>query len=105
MWLGNFDFMIVVETFNRRLKQMITINLDQESTPIKKDREGKISYTGLGVTFGAGLGVLFSQLFFENDFAVGVGIGAAIGLILGSSLDVHTDDDKPGSEFDHVEWR
>jgi F0F1-type ATP synthase assembly protein I len=71
---------------------MININLDQESAPTKKNRDGKTSYTDLGVIFGAGLGTLLGVLIFENTFFVGIIISIVIGLILGIILDAHAID-------------
>jgi hypothetical protein len=88
MRLGSFGLMIMIKSVNRRFKKMININLDQESTPTKKDREEEFSYAGLGIALGASLGFIFGLLLFEDNFALGIGVGLAIGLIVGSIMDV-----------------
>lgn len=43
--------------------------------------------TGLGIVFGAALGLLFGQMLFENWW-LGPMIGVAVGLIIGAVADL-----------------
>ncbi len=52
-------------------------------------------YTGLGLIFGAGLGMIVGLVLLETWW-YGMGIGAAIGLVLGSSVEAMTRDKEPG---------
>ncbi|NCD20367.1 MAG: hypothetical protein EOL89_10385 [Actinobacteria bacterium] len=47
----------------------------------------KGTYTGLGVAFGAGLGLLVGILFLDTWW-FGMAIGAAIGLVVGSLAEI-----------------
>lgn len=49
--------------------------------------KSKYSYAGLGIVFGASLGFIFALLFSKENIAVGIGIGVALGLIVGASID------------------
>lgn len=40
---------------------------------------------GLGIAFGAGLGVIFGEFLFDND-GIGISIGAFIGILLAAIL-------------------
>lgn len=52
-------------------------------------------YTGLGLVFGAGLGMIVGLVLLETWW-YGMGIGAAIGLVLGSMVEALTRDKEPG---------
>jgi hypothetical protein len=52
--------------------------------PSEDGTEG-VEYLGLGIALGAGLGVVFGQLLFD-DLAIGIAIGTGIGLTVGSGL-------------------
>ncbi len=57
----------------------------------KKEYSRKTAYyAGAGLAIGAGLGMAFGQMRFEN-LALGsaIGIGAAVGLVLGAAIDAH----------------
>lgn len=43
-------------------------------------------YTGVGIALGAGLGVVFGQLVFDN-ISIGIALGIAVGLVIGAALD------------------
>ena len=42
----------------------------------------KGNYVGIGIVFGAGLGIVFGQMFFEPSWSI-IG-GAALGLLVGA---------------------
>ena len=45
------------------------------------------SYAGLGIVWGFSFGFILGLLFFKDYFPVLIGIGTAVGLVIGSSLD------------------
>jgi len=45
-------------------------------------------YAGAGLVVGAGVGMIFGLLLFEN-LALGCAIGAALGLVMGAAIDAH----------------
>ena len=51
----------------------------------KQDRS-KAHYIGIGLVFGAGLGVTFGAVF--GNVGIGVTFGAAFGMIVGAALSV-----------------
>lgn len=51
-------------------------------------------YTGLGVVFGAGLGMIVGLVFLESWW-LGMGVGAAIGLVLGSVVEIAIREKEP----------
>lgn len=64
-------------------------------TKLHDENESKkqTSYTGLGISVGAGLGCILGLLLLDN-FILGAGIGVAIGLIIGAGIDAQMK--KPG---------
>jgi len=55
------------------------------SSPEQKPQH--LSYTGLGVAFGASLGLICAILFLDGNVGFGIGIGAAVGIVIGSIMD------------------
>jgi len=45
-------------------------------------------YAGAGLAIGAGVGMIFGLLLFEN-LALGSAIGAGVGLVVGAAIDAH----------------
>lgn len=58
---------------------------DQQDN-LKPSRKQEMGRVGVGIALGAGLGVVFGLLLFDN-LALGIGLGAALGLLVSSGID------------------
>jgi len=47
-----------------------------------------VYYAGSGLAIGAGIGMIFGLMLFEN-LALGSAIGVGVGLVIGEALDAH----------------
>lgn len=47
----------------------------------------KRTFSSLGLVLGAGLGILASLLLLGGNFAISIGVGAALGILGGSVID------------------
>ena len=61
--------------------------MEQNSSKGEKSRK-TVYYAGAGLAIGAGVGMIFGLLLFEN-LALGSAIGAAVGLVMGAAIDAH----------------
>jgi len=55
----------------------------------QSNQKNRIVYAGLGVSFGAALGLIFGMLLFDQ-MILGASIGAAAGLIIGAIADAQS---------------
>ncbi len=60
-------------------------NLDNGHCPRMKNRT-PVSNTGLGITFGAGVGVVVGVLVGGKALPIAIAIGAGLGVVFGSAL-------------------
>jgi hypothetical protein len=48
---------------------------------------------GLGIAFGAGLGIIFGEIIF-NNIGVGIGVGVALGIVFAETFSRKSNDKK-----------
>ena len=54
---------------------------------MSKENKSAKNSMGIGVAYGAGLGIIFGEIVF-NDVGIGLVIGAGVGIVLGGAYTV-----------------